>query len=63
MDKNVQTPKFVDYKNTRYLKQFTNPHGRINSKRKTSVPAKHQRAVQSAIKRARFMALLPYVIK
>ena len=57
------TPKYVDYKNTQYLKQFLNPHGRMNGKRKTNVPAKHQRAVANAVKRARFMALLPYVIK
>lgn len=57
------TPKYVDYKNTKYLKQFVNPHGRINGKKKTDVPAKHQRAIQNAIKRARFMALMPFVIK
>lgn len=57
------TPKYVDYKNTKYLKTFLNPHGRMNGKRKTNMPAKHQRAVETAIKRARFMALLPYVIK
>ena len=63
MDKSTTTPKFVDYKNIKYLKQFLNPHGRVNGKRKTGVPAKHQRAVTMAIKRARFMGLLPYVIK
>lgn len=57
------TPKYVDYKNTQYLKQFLNPHGRMNGMRKTNVPAKHQRKVALAIKRARFMGLLPYVIK
>jgi len=57
------TPKYVDYKNTAYLKQFMNPHGRIVSKRRTNVPASHQRAIENAIKRARFMGLLPFVIK
>jgi small subunit ribosomal protein S18 len=59
----MNTVNFVDYKNTKYLKQFLNPHGRMNGQRKTNVSAKHQRAVQNAIKRARFMGLLPYVIK
>lgn len=57
------TPKYVDYKNTQYLKRFLNPHGRMAGKRKSDVPAKHQRKVAMAIKRARFMGLLPYVIK
>lgn len=57
------TPKYVDYKNTAYLKQFMNPHGRIVGKKKTHISAKHQRDVESAIKRARFMGLLPYIIK
>lgn len=59
----MNPPKFIDYKNTRFLKQCLNPHGRINAKRRTTLPAKQQRAVENAIKRARFMGLLPYVIK
>jgi small subunit ribosomal protein S18 len=58
-----KTPNFFDYKSTQLLKTFLNPHGRVNGKRKTNVSAKQQRAVASAIKRARFMGLLPYVIK
>lgn len=57
------TPKYFDYKNTKYLKQFMNPHGRIIGKRRTSVSAPQQREIENAIKRARFMGLLPYVIK
>ncbi|MFQ5541107.1 MAG: 30S ribosomal protein S18 [Candidatus Paceibacteria bacterium] len=56
-------PKHVDYKNTAYLKQFMNPHGRIVGKRRSHVSATHQRDIQNAIKRARFMGLLPFVIK
>lgn len=63
MNQAHNTPKFVDYKNVAYLKQFLNPHGRLNGKRRTQIPAKHQRLVENAVKRARFMALLPYVIK
>lgn len=56
-------PLAVDYKNIAYLKQFLNPHGRMGSKKKSKVPAKHQRQIAEAVKRARFMALLPYVAR
>jgi small subunit ribosomal protein S18 len=62
--KEVRSPRmpiFVDYKNTTYLKQFLNPHGRMGSKKKSKVPAAHQRQIAEAVKRARFMGLLPYV--
>ncbi len=54
-------PKYVDYKNVQYLKDFLTPHARIMGARKTNLPAGHQKKVDQAIKRARFMALLPYV--
>lgn len=60
--KQTKTPRYVDYKNVAYLKQFLNPHGRIVGKKRSHVPASHQRAVANAIKRARFMAFLPYVV-
>jgi len=63
MDQTQKTPAFVDYKNTAYLKQFMNPHGRIVGKRRSRVSASHQRQVENAIKQARFMGLLPYVIE
>ena len=53
----------VDYKDIDLLKQFINPHGRIMARTRTSLTAKQQRAVESAIKRAREMGLLPYVQK
>jgi small subunit ribosomal protein S18 len=52
--------KYIDYKNVEVLKRFINPHARILSKRKTSINAKSQRKLDEAIKRARFMGLLPY---
>lgn len=52
---------YVDYKNTELLKKFLNPHGRILSAKKTGVSAKKQRQLAQAVKRARYMALLPYV--
>ncbi|MDE2079521.1 MAG: 30S ribosomal protein S18 [Patescibacteria group bacterium] len=54
-------PAYVDYKDTRYLAQFLTPHARMHSGRKSAVPAGHQRKIEVAIKRARFMALLPYI--
>jgi small subunit ribosomal protein S18 len=52
---------FVDYKDIELLKKLTNRHGRIVVRRKTGCGAVSQRAVTKAIKRARFMALMPYV--
>ncbi|KKW29626.1 MAG: 30S ribosomal protein S18 [Candidatus Kaiserbacteria bacterium GW2011_GWC2_52_8b] len=53
----------IDYKDIDLLKQFINPHGRIIARAKSGLTAKQQRSVDSAIKRARFMGLLPYVQK
>ena len=55
--------RHVDYKDTDLLRQFINPHGRIMSRKRTGLTAKQQRAVEAAIKRARFMGLLPYIAK
>jgi small subunit ribosomal protein S18 len=52
---------YVDYKDIDLLKKLINRHGRIVVRRKTGCSAVSQRAVTKAIKRARFMALLPYV--
>ncbi len=52
--------KIVDYKNASFLRRFISDRGRIETRRKTSACAKHQRALASAIKRARHLALLPY---
>ncbi len=51
----------IDYKNIARLKAHTNPHARILSRRRTRLQAKAQRDLARAIKRARFMALIPYV--
>jgi small subunit ribosomal protein S18 len=55
--------RYVDYKDIDLLRQFINPHGRIMGRKRTSLTAKQQRAVEEAIKRARFMGLLAYVAK
>jgi small subunit ribosomal protein S18 len=54
-------PLYVDYKDVEFLKKLVNRHGRIVSRRKSGCSAASQHAVTQAIKRARFMALLPYV--
>lgn len=51
----------IDYKDTDILKRFINPHARILSRKRTGLTAKNQRKLAEAIKRARFMGLLPYV--
>ena len=53
--------KHVDYKDLDLLKKFLNPHARIMGKKKTAVCARSQRQLAEAIKRARFMGLLPYL--
>ena len=57
----IEIKKYIDYKDVAYLKLFTNPHAKMLSKRRTGIPAGKQREIAMAIKRARFMALLPYV--
>ena len=57
----IELKKFTDYKDVVYLKQFTSPHAKMLSKKRTGIPAGKQRDITQAIKRARYMALLPYV--
>ncbi len=52
----------IDYKNIDILKRFVTDRGKIVPRRNTGVCAKHQRALDREIKRARYMALLPYVV-
>ncbi len=53
----------IDYKDTDLLKKFLNPHGKIMPRRRTGLSAANQRALAEAVKRARFMALLPYIVR
>lgn len=53
----------IDYKDTRLLEKFLSERGRIIPRRITAVSAKHQRELAIAIKRARYLALLPYVAR
>lgn len=54
-------PMYVDYKDLELLSKLTNRHGRIVSRRKSGCHAASQHAVSKAVKRARFMGLMPYV--
>ena len=51
----------IDYKDTRLLSRYISERGKIVPSRITAVSAKKQRHLAIAIKRARFLALLPYV--
>lgn len=53
--------KSVDYKDPMILNKYINEKGKILPRRMTGACAKHQRHIAREIKRARFMALLPYV--
>jgi small subunit ribosomal protein S18 len=55
--------KYIDYKDVEILKKFLNPNGKIMSHKKTGVTSKNQRALTNAVKRARFLGLLPFVVK
>ncbi len=52
----------IDYKDVRTLQRFISERGKMVPSRITSVSAKKQRELSKAIKRARFLALLPYVV-
>ncbi|MEX0807807.1 MAG: 30S ribosomal protein S18 [Dongiaceae bacterium] len=53
----------IDYKDTRLLQRFLSERGKIVPSRITAVSAKRQRELSQAIKRSRFLALLPYLLK
>ncbi len=52
--------KEIDYKDVELLRRFTSSYGKIVPRKRSGVSAKYQRKLATAIKRARFMALLPY---
>ena len=53
----------LDYKDVETLKKFLNPHGKIMSRRRTGLSAANQRQLAQSVKRARFMALLPFIVR
>ena len=54
-------PDYVDWKDVDYLRQFIPERGKIMPRRISGITAKDQRRIATAIKRARTMALLPFV--
>jgi small subunit ribosomal protein S18 len=58
----ANAPK-IDYKDVKLLQRYVSERGKIVPSRITAVSAKKQRELAKAIKRARFLALLPYVVK
>jgi small subunit ribosomal protein S18 len=53
--------RYVDYKDIEFLKKFVNDQGKIFPRRLTGNSLKYQRKVSDAVKKARQMALIPYV--
>lgn len=53
--------KSVDYKDTMIINKYINDKGKILPRRMTGACAKHQRHIAEQVKRARFMALIPFV--
>ena len=58
----TNAPK-IDYKDIKLLQRFVSERGKIVPSRITAVSTKKQRELSQAIKRARYLALLPYIIK
>lgn len=53
--------RHIDYKDVTKIKNHLNPHARMHNRRRTGFTAKEQRDFARAVKRARFMALVPYI--
>ncbi len=53
--------KDIDYKDGQLLRRWTSSYSKIVPKRRSGVCSKHQRKLANAIKRARYMAILPYL--
>jgi small subunit ribosomal protein S18 len=61
MDAKKNIPNHFDYKDVDRLTAHLNPHARLMNRRRTELPAREQRNLARAVKRARFMALIPYI--
>lgn len=53
----------IDYKNLRLLQRFVSPYAKIMPSRRTGTCSWHQRKLAHAVKRARFMALVPFSVR
>ena len=57
----IKSGEFIDYKNISLLRRFISEQGKILSRRANRLTSKQQRFLTSAIKRARILALLPFL--
>ncbi|MBP6926510.1 MAG: 30S ribosomal protein S18 [Candidatus Pacebacteria bacterium] len=55
--------KHIDYKDTDILKKFLGPSGKILPRKRSGLSSKNQRKLALAVKRSRFMGLIPFIIK
>ena len=62
-NKNKNQEPVIDYKDTKYLSKYISSSGKIIPSRVSSMPVKRQRAIAKAIKRARILALLPFIVR
>jgi small subunit ribosomal protein S18 len=53
--------RIIDYKDVKLLERFVSERGKISSRRNTGNCARHQRRIAEAIKKARFVAIMPYI--
>jgi small subunit ribosomal protein S18 len=53
--------KYIDYKDVDLLRMFLTPHGQVVGSKRSGLSAKDQRALAEAVKRSRYMGLLPYI--
>lgn len=58
----VEKVDHIDYKQHEVLRRYLTEHGRIRPRRQTGTCAKHQRSLARAVKQARHLALLPFVV-
>lgn len=54
--------KYIDYKDVRTLRRYLSRYMKIEGRRRTGTCAKHQRALTTALKRSRHLALIPFVL-
>lgn len=59
----INNMKEIDYKDTTTLKKFISSYGKIVPRKRSKVCMKHQRKMSQAIKRARIMGLLPFLVQ
>ncbi len=59
----VDKSRKIDYKESDMLRRFISDRGKMESRHRTGVCAKHQRLLSTALKRARYLALLPYTVE